>query len=670
MKKLLAVVLSAVLSLSMFVSPQAVQAETEPGYRAPTGTPLTGASAGEALSWVTEPAAGQTYALAAPADLVCLSGLVCGGNPLAGVKLVMTNDLDMTGVAFRGIGYSASHTFAGIFDGQGFAVRNLTLQSESGDAVFGLFGTVTDGAEIRNLILDAGCVFTNSHVADKGQGSLVGRILGSVTVENIESRAVMHDGNGTKGYTGGIVGRVERCDGTAVIRNCSYAGSFAGSGNKSRYGGILAGVINITGTVEISDCLNTADISSEWGETSGGIFGLTNGAPAAVKITGCVNRGKVEGKQTLGGIAAQGRNLRVETCRNAGAVNARHGDMAGGIGGQLQNTTVLRGCVNEGTVTASGNNAGGMIASSEGTTVLLQNCLNRGTVTGAQKLGGMIGLVNCSESTVLTGCINEGTVSGKALIGGLFGDNEWNTTGAITATGCLNFGALTGTDQSAAGTGWSSVGGIAGRLQADEMTLTGCVNYGTLTHDGGFLGSMLGYLQTANSARGVRMNDCVQKGTLTGSATAGLMLGNAEEAAEKLSLANCYDAAALAAHFTGYQIGTYRDGDADGNKIRLVGTVDSLDYARVGFRVTVRDENGNTVQEIDRWCEFVYRELLGEGENIRAEKYRAGGYLFALAVYGVPAGTYTFEVQTLARGTDGTMAASESAVFQCTVPLD
>ncbi len=94
--------------------------------------------------------------------------------------------------------------------------------------------------------------------------------------------------------------------------------------------------------------------------------------------------------------------------------------------------------------------------------------------------------------------------------------------------------------------------------------------------------------------------------------------------------------------YEGVQEGTF-DGVLS---VRFVGTVDSLNYSKVGFEITAMDEdkswtNGTTT---------VYSSLIGNtdtGVKIYDETNLHGQYIYALTIKGVPTeGTVTFNVKT------------------------
>lgn len=86
---------------------------------------------------------------------------------------------------FKSIEQPVLPTFPGTFDGNGFAISNLTL---AGDDHLGLIGTIEDGGQVQNLgVINAGIT---------GAGDYIGIIVGA------------NGGTVTNSYsTGSVVGR-------------------------------------------------------------------------------------------------------------------------------------------------------------------------------------------------------------------------------------------------------------------------------------------------------------------------------------------------------------------------------------------------------------------------------------------------------------------------------
>ena len=166
---------------------------------------------------------GDVYQIRTGQDLVDFSAAVNGGDRYANAVLV--NDIDMSGLGWTPIGNS-SNAFRGVFDGQGFRIKNLDSSANFGQYdEQGLFGRVRDGATIKNVILDASCV-----IAGKDKvGAIIGYIFDSNAVnviENCGNEAYVHASGAN---AAGIVGCVNNEAATVEIRNCYNSGKIEGN---------------------------------------------------------------------------------------------------------------------------------------------------------------------------------------------------------------------------------------------------------------------------------------------------------------------------------------------------------------------------------------------------------------------------------------------------------
>lgn len=139
------------------------------------GAELSGSWSDEAnrnTSWGSDYAA-TTFTVNSEADLAQLAYLVNNGSDFSGKTITLANDLDLSAHEWVGIGcYDATkseyYSFKGIFDGGDNSISGMTINKPSADAL-GLFGTIDNGAIIRNVILTSGSVTGNFSV-----GGIVG----------------------------------------------------------------------------------------------------------------------------------------------------------------------------------------------------------------------------------------------------------------------------------------------------------------------------------------------------------------------------------------------------------------------------------------------------------------------------------------------------------------
>lgn len=225
----------------------------------------------------------------------------------AGEYYRITNDIDMTGVAFVPGGAVENYMikgFAGTLCGDNHTISGLTVASEG--KYVGLFGIVY-GGEVCDINLEG---------ADISGTSYVGGIAGYAINANITGCHVDGAISGTK-YVGGIAGMTEVRTSINGIEDCSNSAAINCT-NKAA-GGIAGAAAVFNGVEFFVDCINEGDVSAELGSV-GGIVGdtekivditVTDGASdpeaivtgAGVVISDCVNVGIVDDGATCGGIA-------------------------------------------------------------------------------------------------------------------------------------------------------------------------------------------------------------------------------------------------------------------------------------------------------------------------------------------------------------------------------
>ncbi len=291
------------------------------------------------------------------------------------------------GIGWTPIGDN-TNAFTGVFDGNGFSVKNLKLgiESRDGDIYAGLFG------------YNQGAIYD------------FGMVGGDISATSSKSSY--------RAYAGGIAGYNE-----GVIKNCYNTGSVSASSYAGGIAGHNEGVI--------TDCHNTGNVSAS--SYAGGITGRNYGT-----ITNCYNTGNVSAFGYAGGIAAYNRDYgTITNCYNTGGVSATatkitsayNNAYAGGIAGLNSGGTIAN-CYNTGGVSAS-RYAGG-IAGCNSNNGTVTNCYNTGGVMAVKfdysaYAGGVVG-DNGGNGTV-TNCYNIGIVSASDRAGGIVG---YNFQGFIT----------------------------------------------------------------------------------------------------------------------------------------------------------------------------------------------------------------------------------------------
>ena len=312
---------------------------------------------------------------------------------LVGYKIYLANDLDFKGAVRDPLGkYTGTWTtdsFAGVFDGQGHIIKNLTIRPTSlyevALARLGLFSKIMPQkgtfAEIKNLIIDKTVTFDVEKYLD-------GTEVDSPTRINI----------------GALVGTVD-----------------------SGYGD-TAKTKDDVGTLKVTNVLNLADVSCD-GSTSGGLIAWASGC--ILEVENCTNAGNIvqttmtnknpsANNQGIGGIIgalAENRPTKtdktyymsatVKNCRNSGDISV--------------GSIISGGYVTVGGIVGGTHNTGG---DHSARTLTIENCINNGNIS-------------------YTG----GSCSIACDFGAIYGTSDWEVN---SITGCTNYGTITTTNATAA----------------------------------------------------------------------------------------------------------------------------------------------------------------------------------------------------------------------------
>ena len=188
--------------------------------------------------------AAKAYLITTPADLDRLASKVNGGTNYHGTYFEMGADitysydgLDENESNYTAIGTGSGNYFKGKFDGKGHTVSGIRIYMD-GTNNQGLFGKITEYAEVKNVILADARITGHYYV-----GGIVGwNSYG--TVENCHALSTVTV-SGTSNI-GGITGYNE-----GTVKGCTSAATVSGSNGSYYVGGIAGG--NPGGNIQ--DCL-------------------------------------------------------------------------------------------------------------------------------------------------------------------------------------------------------------------------------------------------------------------------------------------------------------------------------------------------------------------------------------------------------------------------------
>ena len=311
----------------------------------------------------------------------------------------------------------ATTTFYGVFDGQGFEIKNLLI-NDSTATPLGLFRNIY-GSTIKNLrLVDANIVGKEA----------CGGIIGNAQYSLIDNCYFSGTVNGVN--VGGIIGYSVNCR----IDNCNNNGSCTGT----NVGGI-AGYFYDKSSVNC--CYNNGNITGT--NYVGGIIGGLNNS----NIYKCNNEGNIYSDNYAGGICGYSDYTNnINYCSNNGEIS---GNSAGGISGYTSYNSIVNCTFNEGYIRGKSINSGdvgGIVGNSNG---IISNSYNTGSIENSCYLGGIAGrqysrtitnsyntgncmegtfvggLVGYSNYTKYSGCFNLGKVSSNVYIGQIIGKSEY-----------------------------------------------------------------------------------------------------------------------------------------------------------------------------------------------------------------------------------------------------
>ena len=323
-------------------------------------------------------------------------------NDLAGDYIQMA-DIDLSGYAnWVPIGGA----FTGIYDGNGFAIKNLTC-NKINENNCGLFNELDAGAVLKNITINNASVSGDYYL-----GILAGFITfgdsGTITVQNCHVDGTVI---GTGGATGLLVGSVvaDWHNEFVNISDCTCTGIVSGDdGNAGLVGDIRA---FDTGVITINSCscdVAAIGITGAYRDQiyTGGLIGYISAydASSLIEISDSFATGRATGKDSIGGLI--------------GGVNCGDGAVVN-----------IHDCYSQvdTTATESVYGCGGLLGEvwpDSYSNLILTNCYSTGLITGVDACGGLLGYVDTPFE--ITNCFYDSETSGQS-------DNDGRGTPKTTA---------------------------------------------------------------------------------------------------------------------------------------------------------------------------------------------------------------------------------------------
>lgn len=286
-----------------------------------------------------------------------------------------------------GNGYS-SNIFKGIFDGNGYSIKNLKIKKISYQTSYiGLFG-YNEGT-IKNL-----------HMINND-------IYLSVTTSS--SR-----------YYDSYVGAITAYNNGGDIINCTSSGNLYGKSIIYSHSIAIGGIVGISTSYEsnITNCVNYSNVNSYAIR-----YSLSGGIASALgegEIKNCVNYGNINAKCSpdylgdyAGGITASNSGP-ILNCYNTGDISSNH--IVGGISGS--NSATIKECYNIATINGGDYATGGITGDNNNGGNII-DCYNKGNINGNCFVGGISGInYNLIKNSYNIGFIDIGsTISNTSILG-------------------------------------------------------------------------------------------------------------------------------------------------------------------------------------------------------------------------------------------------------------
>ena len=315
------------------------------------------------------------YQIATPEQLALLAEQTnngTGGN----AYYLLTEDLCLNGLEeyeWIPIG-DPENPFTGVFNGNEHSISDMYMTTQQ--IYSGLFG-FTQGATIKDIRIEEANIPHTMYMY-----SCIGLVVGKALNTN--------------------------------VFNCSASG-FVGDCNEA-CGGIvgLFAADAVDETFIIKDCVNYAEITSQ-AIRGGGVVGQTTITNGQALVENCANYGNLNVSGINGGIVGEG-SIHIKNCCNYGAIITTYDGptAAGGIAGQMTNTSVIEDCINRESGEIKANSAGGIVGNAG--EAIISRCGNKAPIKGRVRqyfVGGMTALVGgiTSSGGRISNCYNSGEVS-------------------------------------------------------------------------------------------------------------------------------------------------------------------------------------------------------------------------------------------------------------------
>ncbi len=570
------------------------------------------------------------------------------------MKYVLTADID-----FSGVTPSALSLYEGsVFDANGHSFVNLNAPSLA--ALFTI---------VRDADRDDTTAFYNLTVGSENAPAVVGQ---SVMLNNQQGLRVAFEGVSvyvsTKSETNN--NHAAFCSGTTdgILRFVNCHATIVATDTSVSYGAAFGAFISRNrATATFENCTVDGDIVAV--NNAGGFIGKNDGGKNII-FKNCTNRANVKSGQFTGGfvglVEQKNNNLSFTSCQNNGTVTCTgtsNTQSAGGfVGGEQKfnlsgtqtapNSTVsILYSTNKGDVVLTGKAcAGGFVGKTWGE-VIVQECVNYGSIGGelADRTAGFVVGDSATKKISVNKSLNAGDVISGTWAAGFIA----RSSDAYIAAS-INIGDITGDIWPSGGYVGGFVAGATVNRLSDSYSFGRILDKNDATHISyNFFGRSSTTL--AEDQKKQNGNYCCTGGTYTDPTVPN------SDGSEQVAYATPLQISLVAVKYlndssfgclrfsysstegrivcdpvqgvgaVGWQMHT------SGTALRVIGTVDSLEYDAIGFRYTVKDASGRELMSGDYTCSTVYSCILAGTVELRPVHF-GGSYIYMLKFNNVEKG--------------------------------
>ena len=234
------------------------------------------------------------------------------------INIILTNNIDLTGIDWTPIGTSFSNSYTGTFNGSGHTITGLTVTGSNEYA--GLFGRIGSGGKVMNVKLEGVQIESDNEMS--AVGGVVGYSYGNI--ENCSVSGSVSSNSTAGGVVGAqLGGSITGCNTSATVKGVTYAGGIAGYTN---------------GGASLTGCYATGSVSVENNTTNAAWAGGVVGSNGSSTLTACYATGSVtsSGSGTIyaGGVTGTNDFGTLTACYHTNGTISCPGGTTGGVAGR------------------------------------------------------------------------------------------------------------------------------------------------------------------------------------------------------------------------------------------------------------------------------------------------------------------------------------------------